>query len=227
MAMQTRVEVLSSSRIDLGTVRRTVRTKKSRILQLSRLARTPSPVHTFNGRPSRKLWAHPSPLRMRHMLISASATNVAQSVSDSTEKERDLGWSRKFSEKFDLEDDILGEGSFGIVRSAISKENGNRYAVKLLPKHAQGEWERYSALLEREVTHWQQLQDCSDVAHLEGVYEVNPKNYVETQFRSRITITYILFKSFAVEGTFNTSFMFISKSHVLVPAIFLGTREVV
>jgi len=83
-----------------------------------------------------------------------------------------LGWTQTFHERFNLQDEILGEGSFGIVRPAVLKETGKTYAVKMLLKSAEGDWEKRSAMLQREYTHWKQLQDCQQVVYLEGVYEV-------------------------------------------------------
>lgn len=165
--MHARVEAKSQWRVDCFAVRRTA--KPPRLMPM-RVARLPSRSVTW--RPSRGLSLRYSSLRAPLKPISASTSNVVTPVSDSIDGVRDLGWSRDFAERFEMEDTVLGEGSFGMVKPVIKKDTGKRYAAKLLPKNVQTEWKRYSALIEREVTHWQQLEDCQQVVHLEGVYEV-------------------------------------------------------
>lgn len=176
--MQARIEAKAQRRVDFFSVRRTGKSRKSRYLSAARCVRfSLSPSPSVAGRPSRGLRS----VQVRPFPISAAASHVTIPVSDPPHEEkgvRDLGWSRTFAEKFELEDKSLGEGSFGVVKPAVMRETGKRYAAKLIPKNVQGEWDRYSALLLREVTHWKQLQDCQQVVHLEGVYEDDQYLYI-------------------------------------------------
>lgn len=172
VAMQTRIEAKTLWRVDFALYR-TARTKKSRMQPNSRsVLRSPSPGRASSSRPLRGLMLSRSTLPARLTSISATLADLTKPISDSEGSDRDLGWPRTFAEKFQVESEILGEGSFGVVRPAVKRETGKRHAVKFLPKNTQGDWDRYSALLQREVTHWKQLQDCQQVVHLEGVYEV-------------------------------------------------------
>lgn len=179
--MQTRVEAKTQWRVDFGTVRRTVKAK-GRILSVSRcVLRSPPPSRSATRQPSRGLRLYHTSLRQRCTPVLAAICNVATPVSDSLQDDkgvRDLGWPRTFAERFELEDKVLGEGSFGIVKPAVLKESGKLFAAKLLPKNVPGDWERYSALLQREVMHWKQLQDCQQVVQLEGVYEDDDYLYI-------------------------------------------------
>ena len=174
--MQARVEARPQWLADFGLARRVVKARASRPLPLTRyVCHCSKPLSVTGRRPSRGLKLSHAAFRLRANPIVASVSDVVVPVSDrngETGELRDLGWARSFSERFELKEEVLGEGSFGVVKPAVLKETGKTYAVKLLPKHVPGEWERYSALLQREVTHWKQLQDCQQVVHLEGVYEV-------------------------------------------------------
>ena len=175
--MQARVEARPQCLTDFGLARRVVKARVFRTVPLTRyVCHCSKPLSVTGRRPSsRGLKLSHAAFRLRANPIVASVSDVVVPVSDrngETGEIRDLGWARSFSERFELEEEVLGEGSFGVVKPAVLKETGKRYAVKLLPKHVPGEWERYSALLQREVTHWKQLQDCQQVVHLEGVYEV-------------------------------------------------------
>eukprot|EP00210_Caulerpa_lentillifera_P007956 g7595.t1 len=91
---------------------------------------------------------------------------------------RELGWSRHFREDYTLENEVLGEGSFGRVRAAINNQNGEKVAVKMLPKRSSGDWEKYSSLIRKEVDHWKILENCPQVVDLMGVYEDDDNLYI-------------------------------------------------
>lgn len=111
----------------------------------------------------------------------ASRSFLATATSDITSPAtaRDLGWSRNFSDDYTLEEgEVLGEGSFGVVKLATLKSNGEKFAVKILPKNLSEDWKKYSTLLQKEIHHWQLLQQCPQVVDLEGIYEDDDYLYI-------------------------------------------------
>lgn len=119
--------------------------------------------------------------RRQRSLLAAAANDVISAVPPTAivEESRDLGWSRSFAEDYLLNDEeVLGEGSFGVVKPAINKLTGDSVAVKLLPKNVTGDWQRYSALLQREIEHWKLLKNCPQVVKMEGVYEDDDYLYI-------------------------------------------------
>lgn len=75
---------------------------------------------------------------------------AAGAVSE-VEEVRELGWDQGFAEKYEMSEELLGEGSFGRVWGATEKSTGQSVAVKVLPKNRGDDWEKYSALLRNEV----------------------------------------------------------------------------
>lgn len=81
--------------------------------------------------------------RFRGKLTSPSVLvpNCLNNCTKPTQPITTFGFSKDFREKFDV-GDILGEGTFGTVRLAISKSSGEKFAVKHMPKrfesHAPG-----------------------------------------------------------------------------------------
>lgn len=122
----------------------------------------------------------PAIRRRRRLLVAAASDVVSQNPPNHVvEESRDLGWSRSFAEDYLLNDEeVLGEGSFGVVRPAINRLTGDPVAVKLLPKRVTGDWQRYSALLQREIEHWKLLKNCPQVVKMEGVYEDDDYLYI-------------------------------------------------
>lgn len=111
----------------------------------------------------------------------ASRSLVATATSDITSPStsRDLGWSRNFSHDYTLQEGVvLGEGSFGVVKLATLRSNGEKYAVKILAKNLSEDWKKYSTLLQKEIHHWQLLQQCPQVVDLEGIYEDDDYLYI-------------------------------------------------
>lgn len=76
---------------------------------------------------------------------------VATGTVPELEGVRELGWETGFSERYDLSDELLGEGSFGKVWQATDKSTGIAVAVKVLPKNRGDDWEKYAGLLRNEV----------------------------------------------------------------------------
>lgn len=89
-----------------------------------------------------------------------------------------LGWSTNFSSKFSL-GELLGEGSFGVVRLAVHVKTSAQYAVKVLPKARAGHKARDTlANIRKEVSNWSAVQHCSFVVKLEGCYEDDSSAYI-------------------------------------------------
>jgi len=98
---------------------------------------------------------------------------VATAGTACTGDEYDLGWPREFDAYFEVLDEALGEGSFGVVKAARHRVTGKRFAVKMLPKSRGkgGDWDRYVAMLHREVSLWTAVQN-SHVKHIVKLHEV-------------------------------------------------------
>eukprot|EP00210_Caulerpa_lentillifera_P005335 g5098.t1 len=174
--MTTRITPKTRLVIDFSLLlRRTPSTRKSRHICSTRVRSLPF---------SRSFGTESHIVSTRRLVVSAAATsnvipeNSPNQLEDCVCENRDLGWSRSFSEEYDLDDEVLGEGSFGVVRCAKNKRTNEQVAVKLLPKNVTGDWDRYSALLQREITHWKLLKNCPQVVKMEGVYEDDEYLYI-------------------------------------------------
>jgi len=83
-----------------------------------------------------------------------------------------FGFPRDLRRRYEITD-VLGAGSFGIVRVAVDRETGRRYACKTVPKiPKQGKpTPRYLLKLQQEVDAMQQLGGSFDAVYLRDVFE--------------------------------------------------------
>lgn len=101
---------------------------------------------------------------LQRMRLQSPCGAGSTAVIPCTGDEYDLGWPREFDAQYEVLDELLGEGSFGIVKAARHRVTGKCFAVKMLPKSRgkNGEWNRYVAMLRREVSLWTAVQNSHD-----------------------------------------------------------------
>lgn len=111
------------------------------------------------------------PLQCRRLHSAFGVELPTATVGD----EYDLGWPRGFDELFEVLNEVLGEGAFGIVKAVRHRVTGKRFAAKMLPKSRgkKGNWEGYAAMLQKEVSLWTAVQNSHDkhIVQLRGVFE--------------------------------------------------------
>eukprot|EP01026_Neomeris_dumetosa_P002941 TRINITY_DN10806_c0_g1_i4.p1 TRINITY_DN10806_c0_g1~~TRINITY_DN10806_c0_g1_i4.p1 ORF type:complete len:597 (-),score=64.72 TRINITY_DN10806_c0_g1_i4:571-2361(-) len=85
-----------------------------------------------------------------------------------------FGYSSGLEARYELRR-LLGAGSFGIVREAVDKYTGDKYAVKTVPKIPKKGFStpRYLLKIRQEVDAMQQLGASLDAVYLSDVYEDN------------------------------------------------------
>eukprot|EP00884_Botryococcus_braunii_P020658 jgi/Botrbrau1/7276/Bobra.0318s0014.1 len=83
-----------------------------------------------------------------------------------------FGYARNLQHKYDL-GKVLGAGSFGVVREAIYKSSGRKYACKTIPKVPKrgNSTPRYLLKIQTEVDVMQQLGPSLDSVFLKDVFE--------------------------------------------------------
>lgn len=75
--------------------------------------------------------------------------------------------------------EVMGRGTFGVVREAICERTGRRLAVKVLSKRRPGySKKQLRARIENEVSVWTELLHCKDVATLHACYEDDDHVYL-------------------------------------------------
>ncbi|CAD7699180.1 unnamed protein product [Ostreobium quekettii] len=83
-----------------------------------------------------------------------------------------FGYARDARERFHV-GDVIGAGSYGVVRRCTDKDTGKEYAIKTLPKKPKKgpPTPRYLLKLRNEVDVMRQVGNSLNVVHLQGAYE--------------------------------------------------------
>ncbi|KAK9808397.1 hypothetical protein WJX73_000117 [Symbiochloris irregularis] len=94
----------------------------------------------------------------------------------------EFSWPFGFETRYEL-GEVLGRGSFGTVRVATDRRNGQVLAVKIIPKTSTKkniEPERILHRIHEEVDVLQRIQKCSEALHLYEIFESDSHVYLVT-----------------------------------------------
>lgn len=98
--------------------------------------------------------------------------NVLKTISTKPNQIRAFGYEAGLNDTYSI-GDILGSGSFGVVRHGVDKNTGEWFAVKSMCKRYQGLYldPRFVNRVQHEVDVWSRLSGSLNVAHLYDVFE--------------------------------------------------------
>lgn len=135
---------------------------------------------TFTNIPSglgRKRLSYTSSRRTRTRTLSALATEL-KTLKKAPLEDRPINWQTDIEQKFDF-GKTLGEGQQGIVKEAICKKTGFKYAVKIMSKKVQGRINAPAVKrMKAEATFLAAAQTCPFAVKLIGGFEDEENVYL-------------------------------------------------